>query len=451
MASFSSSSEDGFNRLKQNETFNELSPETVKTILHELEVTAAKRVNDGLNRFNFTFGVANTHLIVYMWAIYPQHFWILYLIEASFFLSFRFYKLCNKKPLNQALHFVDFCWFTSISFYIFFCIVLFAGGHQKMFSEVFREEFFLLAFGVACGPLMGALIITPLPLIFHNNETMASVFIHFFPPLQLYILRWNSSVMKEVWPTFWFSDFDFSNFWPQGQFTRSIFGNSLIFYFCWAVPYMIFQLCIGLDLPRTHRRRKHKNGQPMVAKYDTVYHYNMREGGQQCIWQGKLFWKRSEEESLRMMENNEYELRDFFVYMFLHFLGVFISIIVLAYSCTLSKYIHVAWLLGLFLVVIMRGANRYVYYSTKMYTSIIKKQFSALLTNEHDGYLLSNQDGDEEEQKEMMISTIKEEEAVVDAKIKNTNGDCDGDGDGDSDGNGNGNGNNKSNVAPSSL
>ncbi len=204
--------------------------------------------------------------------------------------------------------------------------------------------------------------------------------------------------MKEVWPTFWYGDFDFLNFWPRARdgdaFWGSVFGNSLIYYFCWAVPYMIWQLSIGLDLPRTHRKKRHRTtGLPLQPKYDTVYHLNMRDG--QCEWMGKLFWGRSKEASVRMAETNEYELRDFFAYMLLHFIGVFASVVLLAWFCSLSKYIHAAWIYGIFLLVILRGANRYVYYGTDMYTSIVRKQFATLLDdNDRASLIGKSKDGD---------------------------------------------------------
>mmetsp|Transcript_25942 Transcript_25942/g.38852 ORF Transcript_25942/g.38852 Transcript_25942/m.38852 type:complete len:462 (+) Transcript_25942:1665-3050(+) len=377
--------EEGQNRNKNDdddddyeEEEGDLSPKTVRVVLKNLEQEAEKRVKDGFNRWNFTFGVANTHLIVYMWAVYPEHFWILYIIEGAFFLSFRFYKLWNKRPLNQALHYLDFCWVTSIACYIFLSIVLFVGGPgNELFSPTFRRQFLELTFGVACGPLLGTLLVTPLSLVFHSNETMASVFLHFFPAMQLYILRWNSSVMREVWPVFWYENFDFLNFWPREGLPGSVLGNSLIYYFCWAVPYMIFQLVIGLDLPRTHRKMKTKEGIPKQPFYDTVYHFNMREG--QCVWMGEVLWKRPKEESLRMVETNEFELRDFFAYMTLHFISVVASVVLLAWFCSLSKYSHAAWIYAIFGLVILRGANRYVYYSTQMYTSIVRRQFVSLL------------------------------------------------------------------------
>lgn len=359
---------------------------TVRLCIHEfmstsLDVLSSSHVGFHIFiiRFNFAFGVANCHLVVYIWAVFPQHFWILYLIEAAFFLSFRLYKLSHKKPLNQVLHYLDVCWITNICCFIFFCLILFIGGPQsQLFTDLFRQEFFNLAFGTACGPLLGALIVTPLPLVFHNNETMASVFIHFFPPMQMYILRWNNTVMQEVWPTFSYDDFDFLNFWPRnGSFTGSVFGNSLIYYFCWAVPYMVFQLWIGIDLPRKYRHKKNKHtGTPLAPKYDTVFHHNMRDG--QIFWAGFIFG-RDKAESQRMMDQNDYGVKDFFFYICIHFIGVFLSIVVLAWLCSLSQYVHAAWILGVFLAVIVRGANRYVYYSTKMYTSLIRKQFKSLL------------------------------------------------------------------------
>jgi hypothetical protein len=361
----------------------DLSPHTVRKVLASLEEAAQQRVKDGLNRFNFAFGVFNSHFIVYMFSVYPQHFWILYLVEVGFFLVYRLWKLSKKKPLNQVLHYLDFCWVTNMVTFSLFCIVLFLGGPTaEMFTDAFRQEFFYLAFGISCGPLMGALLVTPIPLVFHSNEIMSTLLIHFLPPMQMYILRWNSSVMREVWPFFYYPDFEFMNFWPKQSFTNNVFGNSIIFYFSWAVPYSIFQLLIGLDLPRTHRKSTFKNGAPKPPKYDTVYHFNMRNG--QAIWQGKLFWKRSKEESQRMIDTNEFPLKDYFAYLLLHFIGVAASIIILAYACSFSKYVHGALMTALFIMVIWRGANRYVYYSTEMYAALVKKKYAGSLRDLED-------------------------------------------------------------------
>ncbi len=289
---------------------------------------------------------------------------------------------------------------TNTAYFIFLCLVLFDGqqkqdaGREGVWyrDETFQQELFKLSFGVACGPLLGALLITPTALLFHNVDMMTNVMVHILPSMQLYILRWNNHLFEGTWPAFWLGGrrgeedhnniFEFLNFWPtdiygiadgREGFLGSVFGNSMIFYFVWFIPYMIFQLCIGLDLPKQNRRSMTSEGIPKLPKYDTVYHFNMRNG--QAKWLRKLFWGRPKEESMRMMETNEYEVRDFFAYMFVHVLGVFLSIALLAWSCSLSRYVHSALIFAVFLTLIIRAANRYVYYSTKMYTTIIQDQY----------------------------------------------------------------------------
>jgi len=111
----------------QEEKEERLSPNTVKAVLNNLEREAENRVKDGFNRWNFTFGVANTHFVVYMWAVYPDY--------------------------------LDFCWVTRIACYIFLSIVLFlfvGGPGNKLFQLPFDVSFetmtsvFLLRWNSSC-------------------------------------------------------------------------------------------------------------------------------------------------------------------------------------------------------------------------------------------------------------------------------------------------------------
>ena len=53
----------------------------LQSALEEVDRIAAKRAADGLNEINFTIGAINTMLVVWVFGLYPQHFWLLYLIE----------------------------------------------------------------------------------------------------------------------------------------------------------------------------------------------------------------------------------------------------------------------------------------------------------------------------------------------------------------------------------
>jgi hypothetical protein len=64
------------------------------------------------------------------------------------------------------------------------------------------------------------------------------------------------------------------------------------------------------------------------------------------------------------------------VYLVVHFLLAMTSVVVLAYPCYLSKYAHGTFLIILLIACTWRGAKRYTYYSTAMYSRIIRSKFN---------------------------------------------------------------------------
>ncbi len=99
----------------------------------------------------------------------------------------------------------------------------------------------------------------------------------------------------------------------------------------------------------------------------------MRDG--LCVAMGKLLWNRPKEVSLKQARTNDFEMRDFLVYMSAHAIATFSSLSVLAYACYSSQLFHGAILWLLVVICTYRGAMRYTYYSTKMYTKIIQSKF----------------------------------------------------------------------------
>lgn len=160
---------------------------------------------------------------------------------------------------------------------------------------------------------------------------MMSVFIHFYPPLLFYILRWLPDRVNEAWPEAFNLDYEVQ-FWPNGSLTGNVVGNTIIVYLFWFIPYTFWQLFIGLDLPRLHCTTKLQDGSPAPTVYDTVYHNIMRSG--LCLLQGKLLWNRPKELSLEQCRTNDFELRDFLVYMSVHFFNSMASIVAFAYPAS---------------------------------------------------------------------------------------------------------------------
>jgi len=343
-----------------SQAFNLGTSAAIQDVVDELDLQAAKRVKAGFNEVTFTCGVLNCFLILFIFGNCPEHFWLLYLIESIYFIPTRFSQMIRAVP-NQAFYYFDYCWIMNFCGFLALLIMMFG---KALLPELFIRVLFFAAYGSACGPLLASnMTLSFVALIFHDVGSMTSLFIHINPPMLLYILRWKSKEVIEAWPNTFELDYAV-DFFPSAEktFVQSVFGATTILYFIWFVLYTIWQLSVGLNLPKNQ------------GKYDTVFHSTMRGG--LCIQIGKIFWKRSVNLSQDQMKTNNFELRDFAVYMAFHAIGAIGSLLVLAYPCSLSKYAHGSFLFICLITCTWRGAQRYTYYSTEMYSNLIRKQFA---------------------------------------------------------------------------
>mmetsp|Transcript_14112 Transcript_14112/g.20153 ORF Transcript_14112/g.20153 Transcript_14112/m.20153 type:complete len:413 (+) Transcript_14112:186-1424(+) len=371
----------------KSQAFRHGEKDAIENVLENVDELAKKRMKDGLSEINFTVGVLNVIFIAFTMGAYPQYVWLLYLVEALYFIPMKFVQLIRTNPLNQAFYYFDFCWMMNISgiFILFLHFI-----KPPFMTDEFRRQIFLAIYGTCCGPLLGATFLLPfVSLMFHDLKSMASVFIHEFPPILMYFFRWNSAVIYETWPgIFDIEDINDSLvFFPKSlSITGTVFGNTLVLYLIWFVFYVAWQLSFGLDLPRNPRRKLLSTGEPAPAKYDTVFHSTYRGGI--CVLFGRLFFGRSKEDSLQRTENNDFEIQDLMIYMLCHFTAFFLSLISLAYICFLSKYVHMTLLLVATLIICHRGAIRYTYYVTMMYGNTIRKNFADKLNEDTDQYYM---------------------------------------------------------------
>ena len=136
-------------------------------------------------------------------------------------------------------------------------------------------------------------------------------------------------------------------------------------------------LTIGLDLTRKQRRRKGKDGKPLEAKYDTVFNCTVQDGIVEMI--GAVIWKRPKEVSRRQMAERNYEVRDLFVYMCCHAIGIWFATTVIAYACCQSKMAHATILWMMVVLCVYRGSQRYTYWATSMSSKALQKEFAHIL------------------------------------------------------------------------
>ena len=55
---------------------------TIRKVLVAVQKHERDRIQEGFNEINFTIGVLNSVLIAYVFGNFPEHFWLLWLIEA---------------------------------------------------------------------------------------------------------------------------------------------------------------------------------------------------------------------------------------------------------------------------------------------------------------------------------------------------------------------------------
>lgn len=356
----------------------------VRRVLDHIELIASKRVNEGFNEFNFSVGVLNCFFICYMFGAHPEHIWLVYLVQGLYMIPRKFLNMWRARPLNQALYYLDFCWFLNFTALLFIVGLLLSGGEHAI-STAARETFFNAALGVSCGTLVGANILLPfVACLFHDVNTMTGLFIHLLPPMVMYTFMWHPEEIKEAWPDIFNLDYlEHVHFFPEkgpffmpGTGLDSVAGNSVALYLLWWIPYVCFMLVVGIDLPRKYNQ----DGTSANPKYDTVFHSTMRGGV--CIVMGRVLWGRSKAESLRQMEENDFILADFFVYMVIHMSGSFFALYIIGYPCFRVQSLHLSMLSILVILAVTRGSKRYTYYCTRMYGRYLRKEFSHVYREE---------------------------------------------------------------------
>ena len=194
-------------RAVEHQTFKKGEVETVRRIIDHIEVVSLKRSAEGFNKVNFSIGVLNCFFICWILGAYPEHIWLVYLIESFYMIPRKFYNMWRAKPLNQALYYLDFCWFTNFITMATLTYIVISGIFGLELNAGFREVMFKCAMGVFCGVLACANIALPfVACLFHDVNTMTGLFIHLMPPVVMYTFVWHHDKIVEAWPSL----FDFS-------------------------------------------------------------------------------------------------------------------------------------------------------------------------------------------------------------------------------------------------
>lgn len=350
----------------------------IRKVLEQVNETVKKRKKEGMHEVNFALGVLNSFLMMYVFGAYPEHFWLLYFVESCYLLPRKFYFMVNAKPLNEAFYYADLCWFLNFLIIGMMSLMILASYGVLEIPREIRFQIYDAVVGFSLGPLTGATAALPfVAFLFHDVRTMTGLFIHLYPPFLAYTMMWKTDALREAWPGIFTLDYlqDVSFISESGFPLKlgTIAGNGVAIYTIWFMVYVTWMVTVGMDLPRKVRRTKGPDGQPLPPKYDTVFHSTVRGG--LCIVMGKALWGRKKEVSLKQIADDDYEMRDFFVYMAAHAVAGVTSTCISGYLCFTYQKFHAAVLVFLIYTTVMRGAKRYTFYINSMYGRMIWKQF----------------------------------------------------------------------------
>lgn len=302
--------------------------------------------NRGLTKENFVLGVSNTLLVAWSFGAIPQHFWIIYLLEVCFLFPLRWVRMTRAEP-KQHLYWLDFCWVSNMGAVF---ILLFLVIHHDVNIET-RKRLFSLSWGLGNGPLLLATGLLGNALVFHDVDTTASVLIHLFPSLVLFVLSWEHDKVHEAWP-----DIFKVNYINDLRPWEDIYVNAAAGYMGWWVMYTLWLLTCGMNAP--------------ASGYDTIFHSMMRGSGGPVIGRLRGRPKEAQEE---MTAKNEFLRTDALLYMVIHAISVLIGILA-SLVCFIHKWIHVGLVAAMTFMTIYNAASRYTYLMLQSYSQEVRKE-----------------------------------------------------------------------------
>lgn len=299
-------------------------------VAEELQEDAEEtRVGAGTDWVMF-LGTTNAIFVAYAMSAYPEHMWLIFCVEGLALFVQRTRNVVVPKSMAfpgkpsqimiRLFYMLEFCYYANYTGLVV-AVVLFSS--PAFITQSMARWTFAAGFGVS-GSLLGATAAFRNRLLFHDIDNTVSVFIHFFPALVMYTIRWHYDRLAAAWPSLFFrGPFDDLAPWE-------IFAGAAGFYLTWFVPYFAWMLCCGRRLPLNKAfdtcLRLNPDGD---VPHDTIFHFNMREtifgakvkkvgGYDKSKWQDKY-------------ADCDFSAKDVLVYAFIHaccnFFGPLFSLI----------------------------------------------------------------------------------------------------------------------------
>eukprot|EP00931_Biecheleriopsis_adriatica_P046074 TRINITY_DN26439_c0_g1_i2.p1 TRINITY_DN26439_c0_g1~~TRINITY_DN26439_c0_g1_i2.p1 ORF type:complete len:326 (-),score=63.89 TRINITY_DN26439_c0_g1_i2:123-1100(-) len=320
-----SGQKDRYALMAADDALTDLDRSTILRCIDVVAQRAEQLKGKGLSSWTFFFGVTNMLLVTWCFGVYPQHFWIVYVVETLTLFPIRFKHMSEARP-TQVLYWLDFCWVANILCnigLIFFLVDKYfeVGVLEALGSGEMRKHLFCIFFSAATGPLLLAVGALGNALVFHDAD--------YFDEIRPFV---------------------------------DIYAWGVAIYFVWSALYTSWIICCGLRLPD--------------KGYDTVFHATMRDQGTSNPVVHILGW--SAEEVKTRVASNDFTPGSVLLYMAFHAMACCLGML-FSVGCFVSIYFHGSLCVLMALTAIYKGSARYSYYMTENYTNMLRKEFSNAL------------------------------------------------------------------------
>lgn len=171
------------------------------------------------DKISFSIGVANACFSPLIAGRWPHILPLVYTIQALFLITLRFF-IYKRKSWHYFVY--DLCYFVNVLTLLY----LWVFPSSKVL--------FTVCYTLSHGPLGFAIVLWRNSLVFHSLDKVTSLFIHMYPPLTLFTLRWVLPIelQRQYYPAI--ADIGSS------VHTKTAIFYTVVFYIIWQLLYYTF-------------------------------------------------------------------------------------------------------------------------------------------------------------------------------------------------------------------
>ncbi|KAI8390830.1 uncharacterized protein BYT42DRAFT_489150 [Radiomyces spectabilis] len=283
------------------------------------------------DKISFVVGVANACVTPVVASRIPEWIPVYYTAQCAYLLTLRFFLY----KLRHWHYFIfDLCYFVNVMVLAFLWI------------WPSSPSLFVAAFSLTNGPVAWAIVTWRNSLVFHSLDKVTSVFIHIFPPLVMYTIRWMPELHRDRIATTLYRNQHFLDLNELKVTFGSIIYWSTAAYLIWQALYFVFII--------VRRKEKVESGARI-----TSYSWLLKETQK----------RKSLIQRAAFAFGPKYKI---YMFMLLQLAYNLVTVIP-TYFLYKSFWLHTVFLISMFAASVWNGANYYIEIFSRRYIAELEK------------------------------------------------------------------------------